>query len=222
MLRIVRGKKIEKGGINLREMASGYASVIVDLGTGDGRFVYKMARQHPRKLFIGIDAAAENMMEYSFRALKKPNKGGAANAVYVAASAEDLPSELDGLADEIYVILPWGSLLEGIVKGGREILEGLARIARSGASLDLFFTYSHLHEEGEISKRDLPGLSLAYIEETLTPLYRESGIILSEKEIISNEELRLYETHWARKLGFGKNRTVFHVKGVMDRQGQGG
>jgi 16S rRNA (adenine(1408)-N(1))-methyltransferase len=218
-LRIVRGKKIEKDDLSLREMASGYASVVVDLGTGDGRFVYKMARQYPNKLFIGVDAAAENMMEYSLRALKKPDKGGAANAVYLAASAEDLPPQLDGLAHEIYVILPWGSLLEGIVKGGRAVLDGLARIARPGAVLDLFFTYSHLHEEGEISKRELPGLSLAYIEDTLTPLYRECGIVLSEKEIIGNEELRLYETHWARKLGFGKSRTVFHVKGAVHRPG---
>ncbi|MCL5057248.1 MAG: hypothetical protein M1130_04475 [Actinobacteria bacterium] len=216
MLRIVRGKKIENGGLDLRELASGYSSVIVDLGTGDGRFVYKMAREQPRNLFIGIDAAAENMMEYSSRAVKKPPKGGASNAVYISAGAEDLPAEMSGLADKIYVILPWGSLLEGIVKGSGEILGGIAGAARPGAALELFFTYSHLHEEGEIGRRELPALSLEYIENTMTLLYREKGILLGEKEIITNEELRRYETHWARKLGFGKNRTVFHVKGIIE------
>lgn len=218
MLRIVRGKKIEGGGLDLREMASGYSSVIVDLGTGDGRFVYKMAREQPGNLFIGVDSAAENMMEYSAKAIKKAARGGAANAVYVVASAEDLPAEMSGIADKIFVILPWGSLLEGIIKGSKEILGGIARAARPGADLELFFTYSHLHEEGEIGRRELPGLSLEYIESTMTPLYRDLGIALGQKEIITNEELRKYETHWARKLGFGKNRDVFHVKGIIAGQ----
>jgi tRNA G46 methylase TrmB len=29
--------------------------VIIDLGTGDGRFVYQSARQNPKKFYIGID-----------------------------------------------------------------------------------------------------------------------------------------------------------------------
>ncbi|MDQ3258004.1 MAG: hypothetical protein M3R15_29660 [Acidobacteriota bacterium] len=30
--------------------------IVLDIGTGDGRFVYAYARQNPNKFFIGIDA----------------------------------------------------------------------------------------------------------------------------------------------------------------------
>lgn len=30
--------------------------VVIDLGTGDGRFVYRAARDHPGKFYLGIDA----------------------------------------------------------------------------------------------------------------------------------------------------------------------
>ena len=32
------------------------AGVVVDIGTGDGNFVYQAARENPTKFFIGIDA----------------------------------------------------------------------------------------------------------------------------------------------------------------------
>ncbi len=38
-------------------------------------------------------------------------------SLYVVAAAEELPQELYHKADKIYVNLPWGSLLEGVVKG---------------------------------------------------------------------------------------------------------
>ena len=41
--------------------------VIIDIGTGDGRFVYQSARQNPNKFYIGIDpntrAAGEDLRE---------------------------------------------------------------------------------------------------------------------------------------------------------------
>jgi len=214
-LRIVKGKKVIDGDIDLRALISGYKSVVVDIGTGDGRFVYKMARQQPEVFFIGVDSAAGNMMEYSSKALKKPGKGGLANILYVAASAENLPPQMQGIAGKIFIILPWGSLLEGIVKGERDILSSIRSIAAPEASLEMFFTYSHLIESGEMDRRDLPELSLDYIENTLASSFMEFGIRILDKEIISNEGLREYETQWAKRLGFGRSRAVYHVTGVI-------
>ncbi|MFZ5643916.1 MAG: 16S rRNA (adenine(1408)-N(1))-methyltransferase NpmA [Bacillota bacterium] len=214
-MRIVKGKKVVDEDIDLRALVSGYKSVVVDIGTGDGRFVYKMARQQPETFFIGVDSAADNMAEYSSKAVKKPGKGGLSNAIYVVASAENLPSRMEGIAGKIFVILPWGSLLEGIVKGERVLLSSIRSIAAPEASLELFFTYSHLIEVGEMNRRELPELSLEYIENNLASLYMDCGIRILDKEIISNERLREYETQWAKRLGFGRNRTVYHVTGVI-------
>src|ERR1044071_8966443 len=77
--------------------------VIVDIGTGDGRFVYQSARQNPKKFYIGIDANPSQLEKISQKIHKKPHKGGLANAIFLQVSVEDLPSELDGVADEVHI-----------------------------------------------------------------------------------------------------------------------
>jgi 16S rRNA (adenine(1408)-N(1))-methyltransferase len=125
---IVRGRTIIRtDGTELRAHAAAAARVLVDIGTGDGRYVYRVARANPTWLCIGIDANAEVMRGSSYRASRKPSRGGAGNAVYVRAALDALPRALDGIADEITVLHPWGSLLDAVTTG-----EGLARVARIG------------------------------------------------------------------------------------------
>ncbi len=91
--------------------------VIVDIGTGDGRFVYQSARENPKKFYIGIDPNVRPLEKISEKIYRKPAKGGAPNALFVQAAIEDLPAELDGVADEIHVHFPWGSLLRAVATG---------------------------------------------------------------------------------------------------------
>jgi 16S rRNA (adenine(1408)-N(1))-methyltransferase len=71
--------------------------IIVDLGTGDGHFVYRSARENPNKFYIGIDPNTPPLKKVSERIYRKPEKGGAPNVLFIHASVEDLPRELDGL-----------------------------------------------------------------------------------------------------------------------------
>ena len=95
------------------ELRAGYATTAVDVGTGDGRFAYHLASADPQRFVIGIDALAENMGERAATAARKPAKGGRPNLLFVHAAIEALPAELERVADEVYVQLPWGALLEG-------------------------------------------------------------------------------------------------------------
>ena len=85
----------------------------MDLGTGDGRAVLARARREPAALVVGIDASSAGMAESSLRAAKPVRKGGLPNAWFVVAAAECPPPELAGIAAEVTVSLPWGSLLRG-------------------------------------------------------------------------------------------------------------
>jgi ubiquinone/menaquinone biosynthesis C-methylase UbiE len=80
--------------------------VIIDLGTGDGSFVYQSARRHPDQFYIGIDAESSALEKVSEKIHRKPEKGGAANILFIQAAVEDLPSELDGVAVVEYGSLP--------------------------------------------------------------------------------------------------------------------
>jgi hypothetical protein len=83
--------------------------VVLDLGTGDGRAVVARAREEPAALVIGIDASAAGMAESSFRADRPLQKGGTPNAIFAVGAAERPIDELRGRADELTIVMPWGS-----------------------------------------------------------------------------------------------------------------
>ncbi|AUG59025.1 methyltransferase domain-containing protein [Acetivibrio saccincola] len=200
------------------KITEGYNSIIVDIGTGNGRFVYKNAKKNPDIFYVGIDPVSENMAEYASKSIKKPSKGGISNALYVVAAAEEMPRELYNKADKIYVNLPWGSLLEGVVKGNPVILNNIVNISKpSKAHLEIWFTYNDLHEAGEISRRNLPSLSVEYIEKTLFPIYQSCGIDIFQIDIVDNEDLKEFDTQWSKRLGFGRARDVFRIKAVIKK-----
>src|SRR5262245_40178432 len=96
--------------------------VIIDLGTGDGSFVYQSARRHPDRFYIGIDAQSSALEKVSEKIHRKPAKGGAPNLLFIQAAAEELPSELDGVADEVHTHFPWGSLLRALALGDEVVV----------------------------------------------------------------------------------------------------
>lgn len=215
MLRSLNGKNIRIVE-ELTKYTDGFDRVEVDVGTGDGRFVYVHARKNPGIFYIGIDPVAENMFEYASKSSQKPSKGGLTNVLYVVAAAEDLPKELSNVADKIYVTLPWGSLLEGIIKGNQIILGNLSNITKRQAEFEFCFTYDVLHEANEILKRELPIITLDYIKGDIANKYTDCGFRLEEVNLLTQRELRLYPTTWAKRLGFGKMREVFVLKGTID------
>ena len=91
-------------------------------------------RPIPDRLVIGIDALAEPMGERAATAARKPAKGGRPNLLFVHAAIEALPPELERIADEVYVQLPWGALLEGIVLARDDVLGGIAALCRPGGA----------------------------------------------------------------------------------------
>ena len=107
----------------------------IDLGTGDGRAVLARAAAEPSTLAIGIDANAASMIESSRRAAKPERKGGRPNALFVVAAAEAPPPELAGLADELTITLPWGSLLDGVLGRDDRVAAGVASLVAPGGRL---------------------------------------------------------------------------------------
>ena len=71
-------------------LAREYEDVLIDVGTGDGRFVLRTARERAQSLVVGIDRVQDAMSEVARRASAKPSRGGVANALFLVASAEAL------------------------------------------------------------------------------------------------------------------------------------
>ena len=184
---------------------------MIDLGTGDGRFVYQSARQNPKKFYIGIDPNVRPLEKTSEKIYRKPAKGGAPNVLFIQAAVEDLPSELDGVADELHVHFPWGSLLRAVATGDLVVLQNLRRICAPGAFLEVVLGLDPARDQSEIERLGLTPLTLEYIDQTLVPHYSSAGFAITERGIIPAAEWPELNTSWAKRLHQNDRRLLTYL-----------
>ncbi len=166
----------------------GYQDILIDIGTGDGRYVQTIARECPARFAIGIDACREN--------LRGPSRHAPPNALFVIANALTLPCELRGLATRITINFPWGSLLAALLDGDPALLDGLAMLAQPGATLEIRLNQGALVEAGYA-----PEAGAMQIQQVL----REWGFDNRRLAMLDADALRVYPTTWARRLAYGRD-----------------
>jgi 16S rRNA (adenine(1408)-N(1))-methyltransferase len=192
--------------------------VVIDIGTGDGLFVYQSARQNPRKFYIGVDANARPLEKISEKIHRKPAKGGLPNVLFVQAAVEDLPRQLDGVADEVHVHFPWGSLLGAMCTGDRVVLENVRRICAPDALLEVVVALDPDRDRTEIERLGLPAMSIEFIESVLKPRYRDAGFEMIERRILGPAECAPMKCSWAKRLSQDRNRAVCYIVARTDDQ----
>lgn len=185
--------------------------VIVDIGTGDGRFVYQLARQNPNRFYIGIDTNASALKEISTKTARKPAKGGLNNVLFLQAAVENLPEEINEVADEIHIHFPWGSLLRAVAAGDEIVLENLRRICAPDCLLEIVIGIDETRDKSEIERLALPPLTAEYLENILTPKYNSAGFEMIESGVLSSADWSRLETSWARKLQGNQSRKVVYL-----------
>ncbi len=185
--------------------------VIIDLGTGDGLFVYQSARQNPNKFYIGIDANPQPLEKVSEKIHRKPAKGGLPNVLFIQSAVEDLPPELDGVANEVHVHFPWGSLLRAVATGDPSVLGNLRRLCASAALLEIVIGLDSERDQTEIERLGLVPLSLTFIDEVLAPRYKESGFEIVERGVLPADEWPEFKSSWAKRLRGGLNRPLTYL-----------
>jgi 16S rRNA (adenine(1408)-N(1))-methyltransferase len=169
--------------------------VVVDLGTGDGRFVLAAAREDPRALVIGIDADASSMVECSRRAVRRD---ALPNALFVVAAAEALPPELHVAAARVTVHFPWGSLLRGLVTGEPDVAGQIASTATADARIELLLSArpsDHLpwlpRVDGETASR-------------VGAAFAARGFRVRTAGRATPEDVVAAQSTWAKRLGNGR------------------
>ncbi len=189
------------------------SGIVLDIGTGDGRFVSALAKSDPARFFIGIDANAKPLEKLSTKITRKSAKGGLPNAMFVQAAVEDLPAEFDGLASEIYINFPWGSLLRGVATGDEKILVSLYQKAASEARLTVTIGVDEIRDRRELDRLGVPRLETKYLRGLITG-YAAAGFRNFELTELAEAEWSRIETSWARKLGGNTLRKVFRLSFV--------
>jgi hypothetical protein len=182
--------------------------IVMDIGTGDGRYVSAAARANPNKFFIGIDANVKPLEKPSMKATRKAKKGGLANAMFVQVAIEFLPEEFAGVADEIHIHFPWGSLLKAVATGDPEILTSLRNIAAKDCMLEIVIGVDTERDATELARLDIPVLNDSYFRNVLASRYNAAGFRTVEIRQLSRVEWSKVDTSWARKLSSGASRKV--------------
>ncbi len=186
----IRGKtSAEIGMDSLVPAVARYGEVLIDVGTGDGRYVLHAARSCPTWFVIGVDACREN--------LRKASRKAPPNALYVIANALALPKkELGGMASRVTINFPWGTLLTALLDGEPVLLEGLLAIARPGAALEIRLNTGALTGAGYTLKS-----GGARVRQALC----EGGFDVSDLEELDARGLRRCQTTWAKRLAYGRD-----------------
>ena len=205
-MRIIKGnQKIEINKQQLVKMLNPFKKVVLDLGTGDGRYVYKNALINLDTFYIGVDPSASSLEEFSKKAVKQKLN----NTLFVVGSLEVFPNELEGIADELVINLPWGTLLLAIVKPTPQTLVKLASILKKPGMLTVIFGYDSNLEPSETKRLNLATITEKQITEEIIPSFEEKGFVLQKCATLSPPDLKMLESTWGKKIALRQERPVF-------------
>jgi hypothetical protein len=131
--------------------------------------------------------------------------------LFVQAAIEDLPEELNGVADEIHIHFPWGSLLKAVATGDNAVLPALRRIAAPGCLVEIIIGLDSERDAAEIDRLNIAALTPDHIQAELFPEYQYAGFEIIEYGVLDPAQWKNFETSWARKLQGNSQRTVFFL-----------
>jgi 16S rRNA (adenine(1408)-N(1))-methyltransferase len=210
-----KGRTAQMAAAELAAIRAAHEHCAVDVGTGDAHFAYHLASERPDWLVIGLDAIDTPMGEIAYKAARKPARGGRANLVLLRAAVEKLPPELHAIADEVDVLLPWGALLEGIVRARADVVDGIAALARPTAVVKVTLNGEIWLDSTPARFEDLPVPTPEYVATTIEPEFRRAGIDIGAARYLSAAEAKALPTTWARRLGHGRTHPQFlYLEGV--------
>ena len=214
MRRVIGKRTLDLDDAGFAELRSRYSRLVVDLGTGDGKHAVAVARAQPDVLVVGVDASPDGMRRTAARAAQRPAKGGTPNVVFVWASAERLPPELDGV-DELHVLMPWGSLLRALTLTEQSVLLGVGERCRAGAT---FLVTLNLHAwrppVPEVGTAPEPTPESAVTG--LAARYAAAGWHLDDAHYADDAELTALGTSWTKRLGSTRDElAVLTLRGTV-------
>jgi 16S rRNA (adenine(1408)-N(1))-methyltransferase len=195
----IRGRKsldIDSNG--LKDRLANHNHILLDLGTGDGRYARTLAEAHPDWFIIGVDACRENLRQHS--QVKLPN------LLFIIARAQALPRELNGLVSHITINFPWGSLLESLLTGDSKLICGLKSVLRARSSLDLRLNGGALVESGKTLET---GTDRIYYN------LLQAGWQLEHPVMMDATALKMFPSTWAKRLAFGRDPRAMAMNGCI-------
>jgi 16S rRNA (adenine(1408)-N(1))-methyltransferase len=159
---------------------------------------------------VGVDANAAGLRELSGRAFR--DRLG--NLVYVRASVEALPAELAGAADQVTVVLPWGSLLAAVARPLADPLRRVRALCRPGGRLTIVLAPHVVRDAGESRRLGLPSLDARLLAATLPQAYAEAGFERVQVRSLDVGKTPQWRSTWMRRLARAGDRSLLEIEAL--------
>lgn len=118
---------------------------------------------------------------------------------------------MNGIAAEVTVQFPWGSLLRGVAGAEESVLNNLRRVCLPGAQLAVILALDPDRDRLEWERLGLENISLDYLERVLAAKYRKAGFRILQAEELSGSELSKLNSSWARRLHRSPSRSFLRI-----------
>jgi 16S rRNA (adenine(1408)-N(1))-methyltransferase len=213
-LRVARGRRVEHVEPGwLADLVARHATVSLDVGAGDGRFALRRAAEHPDELVLAMDASHAGFREASSRAARSPQRGGLDNVAFVVAALDAAPDELRGLARQVTVHFPWGTLLDAAIGRDEAGAARLASLVAAGGRLRLL-----------VSAHDRDGRQGAVSLEppAIVDAYARLGFEAIEVRLATPDDVAAAHSSWGKRLmsaGGGRDVWLIELRNVESAGG---
>ena len=144
---------------------------------------------------VAIDASPDALAGGSWRAMR----ARLANVAFLVEGVERLPGALTGIADEVTVHFPWGSLLRGLIAADSVVLAPIAALLKAGGELRLVVSASARDAMDELTP-ELIGARAG--------VFRDHGLELVTARWATPADVLASRSTWAKRLGVGRNRSA--------------
>ena len=188
--------------------------VVIDLGAGDGRYVYDSARHDPSRFYVAVEPR---------RRRPQPSTPTGPPASPPAVASRTSPSSSRpsssyrrsclGIAQIVRVNFPWGSLLRALLGPDAAMLRSLASLATPGGRFEIVFSYHPDHDTSAFAGVSLPLLDESHISNVLVPAYHLAGLDVTEQRRLTQDEALEIPSTWGRRLLHARPRDVYFVAG---------
>jgi 16S rRNA (adenine(1408)-N(1))-methyltransferase len=151
------------------------------------------------------------MAEVARRAARAPERGGQPNLLFAVASAERPPDELIGRADEVSAIMPWGSLLRGVLALDPDAACGIAALLRPSGRLVATLSVTNR------DRIDVPPLDGDGAAADLARRWASHGLRVDAFDLAGADEVAATGSSWGRRLSVGRSRPIWRLVARAER-----
>lgn len=129
------------------------------------------------------------------------------NVALIVGSVEAVAHDLAGIADEVRVHFPWGSLLRGVLGDEDAVLSALARLPRPGGSVTAMLS---------VTPRD--GVAAEPLDPArVASRWTAHGLTVGTLRALTRRDVEEAASSWGKRLGVAASRPGLYIRAVRSQ-----